>query len=121
MNGQVAIKSHETWIAVCPASELVTDCGICVLLEEDGRQHQVAIFKLGEEALFALDNYDPIGKAGVLSRGITGSIGERKGVASPLYKQHFCLATGQCLEDAAVCLRTWPVRVRDDKVELQLP
>jgi nitrite reductase (NADH) small subunit len=69
--------------------------------------------------VYALSNYDPIGAANVLSRGIIGSLGERLVVASPLYKQHFCLQTGQCLEDENVSVPIWPVRLHDGKVQLR--
>nr|WP_315982961.1 nitrite reductase (NAD(P)H) small subunit [Aliamphritea spongicola] len=56
----------QDWHSICPASELVGNAGICALI----RQQQVAIFYLPDEnAVYALDNYDPIGKANVLSRG----------------------------------------------------
>lgn len=59
---------------------------------------------------------DPIGKAYVMSRGIVGDINGEMCVASPLYKQHFSLKSGQCLEDEAHCLKTWRVTVDDNQV-----
>jgi nitrite reductase (NADH) small subunit len=89
---------------------------VCALV--GGRQ--VAIFRPGAGAeLFALDNVDPFSKASVLSRGI---LGDRQGVmkvASPIYKQSFALRTGICLDDAAVRVATFAVRVRDDRVLVQ--
>ena len=64
------------------------------------------VFGDGEQ-VFAVSNFDPFGKANVLSRGIIGSIGEQLVVASPLYKQHFDLQTGACLEDDSVSLKTF--------------
>ena len=58
----------------------------------------VAIFRLGEQQFFAIDNVDPKSQASVLSRGLIGSLGEHIVVASPLYKNHFDLRTGECLE-----------------------
>jgi nitrite reductase (NADH) large subunit len=37
-------------------------------------------------------------------------------VASPVYKQHFNLRSGRCLEDESVTLRTWPCGVLDGRV-----
>ena len=116
----LAAKDDEGWTTVCRAEDLVSDAGICVLVEEQGQQRQVAVFHLSSGALYAISNLDPIGGAAVLSRGITGSIGERVVVASPLYKHHFCLQTGHCLEDAAVCIPVWPVRRSGDCIQLQL-
>ena len=87
------------WTNICSLEDLVPDTGVCALVE--GKQ--VAIFRFGDdETVYAISNYDPFGKANVLSRGILGSIGERPVVASPLYKQHFDLTSGECLEDDAV-------------------
>jgi len=52
----------------------------------------------------------------VLSRGLVGSIGERIVVASPIYKQHFDLQTGECLEAPHNSVASYPVRVEDGKV-----
>jgi nitrite reductase (NADH) small subunit len=45
-----------------------------------------------------------------------GSIGERVVVASPIYKQHFDLASGECLEAPEHSVATWPARVADGQV-----
>ena len=103
---------------ICSLDDLVENSGVCVLVGEQ----QVALFWLktpesnepGE--VFAIGNYDPVGGANVLSRGIVGSIGDKLVVASPLYKQHFCLRTGQCLQDAACSVPVYPVMVSQQKV-----
>jgi nitrite reductase (NADH) small subunit len=71
-------------------------------------------------------NYDPFGKASVLARGIVGTRtlrtegGEEQVpfVASPLLKQPFDLRTGACLDDPAVVVPTYPVRVEDGIVSI---
>ena len=106
------------WTAICNTDDLIPDTGICAKLGD----YQVAIFKLAISGeVFAIGNYDPIGKANVLSRGLICSLGEGVYVASPLYKQHFDLKTGACLEDEAVSVPVFPVRVEDGSVELNLP
>jgi nitrite reductase (NADH) small subunit len=101
------------WINVCKASDLQPDSGVCALVEGQ----QVAIFHLPKEgALYAIHNYDPIGKANVLSRGIVGDIQGEPVVASPLYKQHFSLLTGQCLEDESVKVPVFSIRLADGEV-----
>jgi nitrite reductase (NADH) small subunit len=48
-------------------------------------------------------------------------IGSIKGdlvVASPIYKQHFRLEDGSCLETPKQRLRVWPVRLNSGLVEL---
>jgi nitrite reductase (NADH) small subunit len=105
----------EQWITVCSESDLTVDTGLCALHGGE----QVAIFKPAlTHELFAVSNFDPIGKANVMSRGITGSIGDSLVVASPLYKQHFDLRTGQCLEDKSKTLKTYQVRIDAGQVQL---
>ena len=105
------IQLHN-WNAVCAFDEIVPDTGVCALL--NGRQ--VAVFRVGAEQLFAIDNYDPNSNAAVLSRGLVGSLGERIVVASPIYKHHFDLATGECLEAPAHSVSSFPVRVENGTV-----
>ena len=105
------------WIDICHKTALQADSGICALVE----QQQIAIFYLEQdEQLFAIDNYDPFGKAYVLSRGLIGDIGGKVMVASPLYKHHFDLTTGQCFEDEAIRLPVYPIRLNGERVELTL-
>ncbi|MCW8194751.1 nitrite reductase small subunit NirD [Proteobacteria bacterium 005FR1] len=105
----------QAWETVCALGDIVLDTGVCALF--DGQQ--VAIFREQQSGeLFAISNFDPLGGANVLSRGILGSIGERLVVASPLYKQHFDLRSGECLEEEGVRVRTFPVRARDGRVQL---
>ena len=103
------------WVDICALSDIVPNTGVCALVQNQ----QIAIFRVGSGAdVYALSNYDPFSKAFVLSRGI---IGDRKGiikVASPIYKQNFNLATGECLDDASVQIPTFPVRVVDGRVEI---
>ncbi len=56
----------------------------------------------------------------MLSRGIVGDQGGVPKIASPIYKQSFDLRTGQCLDDAGVRVRVYPVRVRAGRVEVGL-
>ncbi|KKD58951.1 nitrite reductase [Grimontia sp. AD028] len=105
------------WQTICEKSDLVKNTGVCALLEDK----QVAVFLCGRtDSLYAVDNYDPIGKANVLSRGMIGSIGDKTVIASPLYKQHFCLDSGICLEDENVSIATYPVRCHEGAVQLSL-
>lgn len=107
-------SNDSPWVSVCKENDITPDTGVCALLNEK----QVAIFKdRTSNNLFAIDNYDPIGKANVLSRGILGSIGEKIVVASPLFKQHFCLQTGQCLEEDC-SVATYQVRVENGEVQI---
>jgi nitrite reductase (NADH) small subunit len=105
------------WLSVCDQTDLQPDSGVCALVEGQ----QIALFHIPrDKSVYAIQNYDPIGKANVLSRGIIGDIKGEPVVASPLYKQHFSLITGLCCEDENVTVVTYGVRLRDGRVEIQL-
>lgn len=74
-----------------------------------------------EPEIYALDNRDPFSGANVIGRGIVGDLKGELVVASPIYKQHFRLTDGQCLEDATRRLRTWSVGWDGDNVVLHIP
>ena len=106
----------KTWTTVCELSALLPNVGVRALLGDS----QVAVFKLsGSDEIFAIDAFDPFSNAPVLSRGIVGDVKGRLVVASPIYKQHFDLTTGQCLEDDSVAVRTFAVRVVDGQVQVR--
>ena len=102
------------WQPICTRGDLVPGSGVCALLGHE----QVALFYLPEEdqQVYAVSNRDPIGDANVLSRGIVGDLGDRLVVASPLYKQHFDLTNGQCLEEEHVSIEVYEVRLEGDNV-----
>jgi nitrite reductase (NADH) small subunit len=100
------------WTAVCEARDIVPDTGVCALV---GGRH-VAVFRVGDDQFFAIGNVDPKSGASVLARGLVGSLGERVVVASPLYKQHFDLATGECLEDPGHPVPAYAARIEDGRV-----
>jgi nitrite reductase (NADH) small subunit len=105
------------WQDVCSVDDLQPDSGVCALVGG----HQVAIFFMVKgQAVYAIHNYDPIGKANVLSRGMIGSVKGEPVVASPLYKQHFSLRTGACLEDEQVVVPVYPARIHNGRVEIQV-
>ncbi len=105
-------------ISLCRLSDLIPNSGICA--EVDGQQ--IALFYLPSETpqVYAIGNWDPIGKANVLSRGMVGDISGKLVVASPLYKQHFDLLTGECLENDEVSVSAFSVSLVDDQVLLSL-
>lgn len=101
------------WLDVCNVSDLQEDSGICALVNGE----QVAIFYV-QDTVYALSNFDPFGNANVLSRGVIGDLKGQIVVASPLYKQHFNLETGVCLEDENVILPVYASRVENGTVQI---
>lgn len=106
------------WQTICTRADLVAGSGVCALAGKE----QVALFYLPDEErqIYALSNRDPIGEANVLSRGVLGDINGRLVVASPLYKQHFDLLTGACLEQEDIRVEVYHVRLDGDTVLLAL-
>ncbi|HVZ73715.1 MAG TPA: nitrite reductase small subunit NirD [Polyangia bacterium] len=103
------------WLSLCPLDDIVPDTGVCALVGGE----QIALVRVGGgERVFAISNFDPFSKAFVLGRGIVGDRAGVAKIASPIYKQSFDLATGQCLDDAEVRVPVWPARVRDGQVEI---
>ncbi len=102
------------WTELCLLADLPPNAGLAARLGET----QIALFHLPDSAekVFAIGNFDPKGGANVLSRGILGSLGGERVVASPLHKQHYRLTDGQCLEDDAVKVPVWAVKIENGAV-----
>lgn len=107
------MSTGTTYETVCRLDQIDREGGVTALV----RGEAVAVFRTHDDRVFALSNYDPFGRASVLSRGIVGSrtVGEEEVpfVASPLLKHPFDLRTGVCLDDPAVAVPTYEVRVED--------
>ena len=111
------------WVRVCSLGDLEVERGRAALLGDV----QIALFLLADGSVRAVSNYDPYGRANVLSRGIVGtkSLGNAKSagnmdatsgntglsdsehrkpredvptIASPLHKQAWDLRTGMVVE-----------------------
>jgi assimilatory nitrate reductase catalytic subunit len=101
-------------VRVCSVEDIVPDTGVCALVAGE----QVAVFRI-QETIYAVGNRDPFSGANVLSRGIVGDLGGELVVASPVYKQHFSLLTGRCLEDGAVRIPVYAARVEEGAVVVE--
>lgn len=109
------------WNDVCGIDDLVKNSGVCALVCDK----QVALFTqianaTNQLSIFATSNYDPIGDANVLYRGLLGSVADKTVVASPLYKQRYCLQTGKCLDDPTVKIDTYPAKIVEQRVLVQM-
>lgn len=110
--------------SVCAYDDLVTDLGVAALVGGT----QVAVFRLDDGSVRAVQNLDPFSGAHVMSRGITGSRGDEPTIASPVYKQVFSLVTGACLVTLdkkpqaghAADLAVYPVSVDNGQVIIDL-
>jgi len=108
--------NEERWENVCPVDDLVDGTGVCALV--GGRQ--IAVFCVDGKP-YALDNFDPGSRANVLSRGLTGDLQNERVVASPIYKHHFALASGRCIEDPTFSVTAYATRIADGYVQIEMP
>lgn len=102
------------WTDICAVADITLGTGVCALV----KGKQIAVFRVSDERFYALDNYDPASDANVLSRGILGDLQDERVVASPIYKQHYSLVTGRCLEDPQFSVQAWPVQVEQGRVQV---
>ncbi|WP_374528892.1 nitrite reductase small subunit NirD [Acinetobacter sp.] len=104
---------EQEWVDVCNLNDITPNTGVGALV---GGQ-AVALFRVGtEKRVYALSNKDPFSQANVMSRGIIGDLQGERVIASPIYKQHFSLATGRCLEDKDQKLLVFPTKIQNDRV-----
>ena len=100
---------------ICRLDDIVPDTGICALVAGE----QVAVFRINQE-IYAIGNRDPFSGANVLSRGIVGDLNGELVIASPVYKQHFSLLTGRCIEDPSVSVPVYRAQVEGADIQILL-
>jgi assimilatory nitrate reductase catalytic subunit len=102
-------------VRVCLLEDIVPSAGVAALVDGE----QVAVFRLDDDSVHAVGNFDPFSRANVLSRGIVGDLKGDLVVASPVYKQHFNLLTGLCVEDASARIPVYGARVDEGWVVVE--
>ena len=120
-----AVADRTTTLDVCSIHDLTPELGVAALVGGE----QVAIFRLVDGRVYAVQNLCPFSGAAVIARGITGSRGEVPTIASPIYKQVFSLEDGRCLDTIDKSplpgrgpdLATYAVSVDDGRVTIDLP
>lgn len=106
------------WVQVGTADDFPIDGGATI---KYGRT-QIAVFNFASRGeWYATQNMCPHRKAFVLSRGMIGDAKGAPKVACPLHKKTFSLKTGQSLQDEEYSIRTFPVKVEQGCVYLELP
>ncbi|WP_372862734.1 nitrite reductase small subunit NirD [Spongiibacter sp.] len=104
-----------SWTTLCKLDDLLPNAGAAALVGDT----QIAVFRVDDQ-VYAIENKDPFSQANVLARGIVGNLNDTLVVASPLYKQHFSLEAGHCLEDDSISVRSFPARHEDGLVQVQI-
>jgi nitrite reductase (NADH) large subunit len=106
------------WVNVGNVADFPPDGGAAVKYGKT----QIAVFNFSARgAWYATQNMCPHKQAFVLSRGIIGDVRGTPKIVCPLHKKNFALDTGACLSGGAGELMTFPVKVDDDHVYLELP
>lgn len=105
-----------TWVATCELADLEPGWGEVALIGT----RQIALVRISEEEVYAVDHHDPHTGAPVMARGIVGSRGDRPTIASPLHKQVYDLGTGECFTDGSLALRTYRTRIVGGMIEVEL-
>lgn len=106
------------WVRVGSVDDFPTDGGRAI---KHGST-EIAVFRFASRGeWYASQNTCPHKKEAVLSRGILGDQKGEPKVACPLHKKTFSLASGAGLNDEALRIATFPVRVEQDDVFVELP
>lgn len=109
----MSMLPENQWVDVCNLDDITPNTGAGALIAGQS----VALFRVGnEKRIYALSNKDPFSQANVMARGIIGDLQGERVVASPIYKQHFSLATGRCLEDKDQKLLVFPTKIENGRV-----
>jgi nitrite reductase (NADH) small subunit len=112
------------WVPVCRLADLAVERGAAALLATADEPEQIALFRMIDDEVLAVQQLDPYSGANVMARGIVGTRGGELTVAGPVYKQVFSLRTGRCLDAAGYTpryglpgdLTTYPAQVVDGVV-----
>lgn len=109
-------QSDNNWITIGRLSDLVVGSGVGARYGD----RQVAVFLIPQldDQVFVLDNYCPISGVNIIARGMVGDIQGEPVVATPLYKKHFSLLDGRCIEDDSHKLITYAVRIEGDELQV---
>jgi nitrite reductase (NADH) small subunit len=104
------------WATVCELSELEPLWAEAAMVDGE----QLALVRMPDCTVYAVSNQDPATGSYVMCRGIVGSNGDRVTLASPLHKQVYDLATGECLNSADLHLQTFQTSVESGSVRVRL-
>jgi nitrite reductase (NADH) small subunit len=103
------------WFHACNVNDVPENGGACVKYGDE----QIALYNFTRRGeWYATQNLCPHKQQMVLSRGMIGSAGDacEPKVACPFHKKTFSLLTGECLSGDDYQIKTYPVKVVDDRV-----
>jgi nitrite reductase (NADH) small subunit len=108
------VVGRDAWSPVCRCADLELARGATALVNGQA----VALFRTGEDEVYAVGSHDPFDRTGMLARGIVGRRDDVLFVGSPTHGQAFDLRTGVCLADPSVHVPTYSVLVLDGVVHV---
>ena len=108
------VRNDQEYLPVCRIDDLEVERGAAALVHGQA----IALFRTPDGLVHALSNHDPFAHTSGLARGIVGRRGDVPFVASPRHGHAFDLRTGRCLEDAAVGVAVYEVRVAGGMVHV---
>ena len=106
-------KEFNVYFLEEPIHDVPENGGVCVKYNNE----QIALFHFTRRGeWYATQNECPHRQQMALSRGMIGTQNDEPKVACPFHKKTFSLRTGKCLNGDECALRTFPVKVEDGKV-----
>lgn len=113
---ETALES-DRWFAACRVEDVVENGGVCVKYGDS----QIALFYFTRRnEWYATQNECPHKKQMALSRGMIGTKNEEPKIACPFHKKTFSLVTGECLSGDECAIKTYPVKVENGRVYIDI-
>lgn len=107
-------ETERDWTPVCRIEDVPSGGGVCVRL----RGLAIAVFRLPDGRVFALDDRDPSTGIGLLSRGLVGDRAGTPVVISPLHQHVYSMATGECLGEPGLRVARFAAREAAGRVKV---
>jgi nitrite reductase (NADH) small subunit len=105
------------WFYACSVFDVPENGGVCVKYNDE----QIALFHFTRRGeWYATQNECPHRKQMALSRGMIGTKDDEPKVACPFHKKTFSLKTGECLSGDECTIKTYPVKIEDEKVFIEV-
>ena len=110
-------ENQVKWFYACKVEDVPENGGVCVKHGDD----QIALFNFTRRGeWYATSNMCPHRQQMAISRGMIGSDGDEPKVACPFHKKTFSLKNGSCLSGDAYTIKTYPVKVEEGKVYIDV-
>lgn len=107
-------ETATNWTDACALEDLSVGAGTCAMVGN----RQVAVFRISEIEVRAVQNICPHKAAAVIHQGV---LADREGdpvVLCPLHKRAYSLDTGNGLDEDGGGLKTFQARIREGRIEV---